>query len=308
MAGNVYTWSTTAADNDDADGDINWAEGQAPASVNNSARAVMAGVAGWHKDTNGTIETGGSSNAYTITSNTSYAALATGIQLAFTANHSNTGASTLTLNALASKAIRKFTAAGESALVEGDLVEKGHYTARYDATANSASGAWILLAIPNERTNGTAVTFTSQTELEWSVASGINRFEVVLSGVSVGGTINAVLTLGDSGGPETSGYTGSYTLTQNGAVSTNGELSSGIPIAGWGETDTTSSGIISFNHVGSNVWVFSGNIGITGTAAFLNYSVSGTKTLSGALTDIFIEINDTDLLDAGIINVVTYRP
>lgn len=35
-------WSATAADNDDADATINWAEGQAPSTVNGSARAMMA--------------------------------------------------------------------------------------------------------------------------------------------------------------------------------------------------------------------------------------------------------------------------
>lgn len=35
-------WSTTAADNDDADAGINWAEGQAPSTVNGSAREMMA--------------------------------------------------------------------------------------------------------------------------------------------------------------------------------------------------------------------------------------------------------------------------
>lgn len=35
-------WSETAGDNDDADASINWAEGQAPSTVNGSARAMMA--------------------------------------------------------------------------------------------------------------------------------------------------------------------------------------------------------------------------------------------------------------------------
>lgn len=35
-------WSETAADNDDADATINWAEGQAPSTVNGSARSMMA--------------------------------------------------------------------------------------------------------------------------------------------------------------------------------------------------------------------------------------------------------------------------
>lgn len=37
-------WSTTAGDNDDADANINWAEGQAPSTVNGSARAMMAAL------------------------------------------------------------------------------------------------------------------------------------------------------------------------------------------------------------------------------------------------------------------------
>jgi hypothetical protein len=42
----IRAWSTTAADNDDADSAINWLEGQLPSTVNNSARAMMAAVRG----------------------------------------------------------------------------------------------------------------------------------------------------------------------------------------------------------------------------------------------------------------------
>ena len=40
----LYKWSQTAASNATADPDpsINWQEGQAPSSVNDSARAMMA--------------------------------------------------------------------------------------------------------------------------------------------------------------------------------------------------------------------------------------------------------------------------
>ena len=50
MATGIGAWDTTAANNDDADTDINWAEGQAPSTVNNSARAMMAAVATWLRD------------------------------------------------------------------------------------------------------------------------------------------------------------------------------------------------------------------------------------------------------------------
>lgn len=146
MAGNIYAWSTTAADNSSADASINWAEGQLPSTVNNSARAQMAAVASLLKDINGTLSTAGSSNAYTIASpNIAYAAYATGITIGFKANHTNTSAATLSVNSIGNKAIRVFTIAGDTALSGGEIQQNGHYSLRYDSAANSSAGAWILL-------------------------------------------------------------------------------------------------------------------------------------------------------------------
>ena len=50
MATGIGAWDTTAANNDDADTDINWLEGQAASTVNNSARAMMSAVATWLRD------------------------------------------------------------------------------------------------------------------------------------------------------------------------------------------------------------------------------------------------------------------
>lgn len=43
----LWQWSTTAANNATADPSINWQEGQAPSTVNDSARAMMAAIAAW---------------------------------------------------------------------------------------------------------------------------------------------------------------------------------------------------------------------------------------------------------------------
>lgn len=139
----IRDWSQTAADNDDADSGINWTEGQSPKTVNNSARQVMGRVAEWRDDLGGELASTGSSNAYAVTANSAFTAYETGIVLVFKANHSNTGAATLNVNAIGAKAIRKFTTA-EAALVSGDIIDDGIYVVRYDATANSAAGAWIL--------------------------------------------------------------------------------------------------------------------------------------------------------------------
>lgn len=46
----IEDWSTTASENDDADASINWLENQAPSTVNNSARAMMAATRVWYDD------------------------------------------------------------------------------------------------------------------------------------------------------------------------------------------------------------------------------------------------------------------
>ena len=55
-----FRWSKTANNNANADGTINWAEGQAPSTVNDSARAMMAAAAKYRDDIAGVIadETG----------------------------------------------------------------------------------------------------------------------------------------------------------------------------------------------------------------------------------------------------------
>lgn len=150
MGTNPYLWSTTAASNATADADINWAEGQLPGTVNGSARGMMAALAAWLKDTNATLSTTGAANAYAVTGNIAYAALATGLVLAVKANHTNTGAATLVLTpagggAFSSKAIRVFSTAGDSALSASMMMSSGLYLLVYDSTANGAAGAWILL-------------------------------------------------------------------------------------------------------------------------------------------------------------------
>lgn len=209
MAGNVYSWSTTAASNATADSDVNWAEGQLPGTVNGSARAMMAGVASWLKDTNGTITSGGSANAYTIASSTAYAALATGLRIVFKANHTNTGAATLTLNALTSKAIRMVSPAGDIALPASAIVSAGHYEVEYDSAANSAAGAWILKN-PAVRIGQHGSDIASASTINLDAATG-DLIDVT------GTTTITAITLAD-GQERTVRFTGALTLTHGASL------------------------------------------------------------------------------------------
>jgi hypothetical protein len=146
----IRLWSTTAASNGTADPQAYWPENQLPSTVNNSARAMMAAEARQFKDTNGSLASTGSANAYALTINNTWTAYATGQVLSFKANFTNSAAATLNVTnadavALGAKAIRVVTTSGESALAANMIRSGGHYMLHYDAAANSAAGAFILV-------------------------------------------------------------------------------------------------------------------------------------------------------------------
>lgn len=133
MTASLYLWSKTAADNDDADGAINWVEGQAPSAVNNSARAMMAAIANYRDDIGGALVSTGSGNEYTITTNQGLAAHANGVFITFRADKTSTGAATTTIDGLAQKSILR---SDGTATESGDIVSGGIYSLRYSSVGD----------------------------------------------------------------------------------------------------------------------------------------------------------------------------
>lgn len=112
MATGVQRWSKTAGLNSTADTQVNWQEGQAPSSINDSSRAEMSSVAKWRDDISGTLTTGGSSTAYTITTNQSFTADAAGMSGAMLCfiPHATSGLNpTLAVDGLTARAINQST-------------------------------------------------------------------------------------------------------------------------------------------------------------------------------------------------------
>ena len=102
-----YNWSQTAATNSTADSTINWAEFQDPSTVNDSARALMARIAGWRADVAPTRSSTGTGNAYAVTSAAGGSGtLRDGEIVAFIADRANTSACTLNVNSRGAKPFR----------------------------------------------------------------------------------------------------------------------------------------------------------------------------------------------------------
>lgn len=137
MTTGVFSWSQTAASNATADSTVNWAEGMAPASINDSARAMMASMAKYRDDLNGSITTSGTSTAYTVASNQGLA-LTAGYAVAFIAHVTSGGTTTLSVDSLGAKPLRP---APGVELAAGAIVLGIPYVATYYA---SNSGEWIV--------------------------------------------------------------------------------------------------------------------------------------------------------------------
>lgn len=138
-----FNWSQTASSNAGADPTINWAEGQAPSSINDSARAMMAATAKYRDDIAGAIVTGGSSTAYTVASYSVFDTLAhlNGQMIAFSP-HATNGAGPVLLNVdgLGQKPLRS---APNVELLAGTIIAGTPYVAVY----NNSDGAFYLQGV-----------------------------------------------------------------------------------------------------------------------------------------------------------------
>jgi len=148
-------------------------------------------------------------------------------------------------------------------------------------------------------TSGTAVASTSGTSIDFtSIPSWVKRVTVLLSGVSLSGSSNFLIQLGDSGGIETTGYQSVSTQAAS-SVSTFTSTSGFFIGAGTAARSYDAQMIIS--NVTGNTWIESQtSYDQTANSCF----GCGSKTLSATLDRIRITTaNGTDTFDAGSINI-----
>lgn len=150
--------------------------------------------------------------------------------------------------------------------------------------------------------SGTVVASTSGTSIDFTgIPSWVKRITVMFNGVSLNGTSNILVQLGDSGGIENTGYLGGCTVQYSGAIEA-ANSTAGYIIALAAAARVT-HGNLTICSVGSNLWVASGSFGFSNAAA--SGASGGSKTLSDVLTQVRITtVNGTDTFDAGSINIL----
>ena len=287
----VFKWSTTAATNDDVDSTINWQEGQSPASVNNSARAMMAAIAKWRDDMSGNLVTAGTSTAYTLTTNQGFTALTDGISVAARMDEVNGASATLNVDSLGAKSIASVygTAVGTATLRAGAV-----YVFTYDSTDDK----WIVQGCPsNGFPAGTKLLFrqtaapvgwtkdTTYTDAALRVTSG------TISQQATGGkefsTLFAARTIAEANLPShTHSFSG--TTSSNGAhthtIAYNLQTDGGENGANSGTVDSD-AGTTTTSSNGAHTHTVSGTTGGTGSGTALAFDVN--------FVDVIIATRDT---------------
>lgn len=295
MALPFYNWSTTAASNATSDSTVNWQEGQAPSTVNDSARNMMASAAAYRNDTSGQLVTGGTSTAYTLTTNQVFDTLAhmDGQELSFYVHATNGASPTLNVDGLGAKTL---VIDGSATVVPtGALVAGANYTAVY---VNSVS-AWRLknfyrvfasttfsgaLTISSGGLVLSADTITvptgSASAPSYSFASDSNTGIYRIGADNIGVTANGAKVLDIS----TTGLAITGTLSATGGITATNVAAQADQETGTSTTTFVSPGRQQFHPSAAKAWAF---IGSTGTIQSSYNFTSTTHPGTGQYTATF---------------------
>ena len=175
-----------------------------------------------------------------------------------------------------------------------------------DATqtlTNKTLGSGLVMDV-SAITSGTAVVavtdFTTAANFT-GIPSWVKRITVILEGVSLSGSDNIIVQLGDSGGLETTGYLGAagYSIQSGTTQSANFTTGFGFYV---GDAARVVHAIIQIDNVTGNKWVAGSSGGFSNAAAFSNGG--GSKTLSATLDRVTVTRTGTNTFDAGTINIM----
>lgn len=268
----------------DASNTARFPENQAASSVNNGARALEGIIARWNKDTDGSVASTGSANAYVMAANQTLSAYYDGLTVTFDANFTNTGAATLNVDSVSADSI---VWPDGRALVGNEIVSGGKYTVRHDGTNWQLVGGGIQ-RVPAPETE--AATTSGTTSDFTGISANARRVTVFLEGVSISAQADLIIQIGDAGGFETSGY-----VTTD--ASTDGYHVANVLAAG---SAVSARLVLELTDPANHTWLLIGTYILDGASSGGN--AGGHKSLSpGPLTQIRLTTDTgTPTFDAGV--------
>lgn len=142
---------------------------------------------------------------------------------------------------------------------------------------------------------------SGQTNIDFSgIPANVRRVTVCFAGLSLSGSDNMLIQIGDAGGIENTGYDSmSADVDASETVVAN---TTGFILKTDAAADAISGSVtLTLADPATNTWVCQGVVGETGTSVIL---VGGRKSLSDVLTQVRIDTTGTNTFDTGAVNVV----
>lgn len=206
------------------------------------------------------------------------------------------GTETLTNKTLTTPTLTLKQGTGPTPTAEGDIQwdTDDNVLVIGDGSA-SKTIAPVTTATAQASTSGDTITFSS-------IPAWVKQITVTFVGVSVSGTANPAIRIGDSGGLELTGYSSSSSLLATSSVSSSSSTT-GFHINGAAASNTLSGSVtLTLADAATFTWVAAGVLG-TSTNTL---TVCGSKALSAALDRVAVQTGGADTFDAGSINI-TYH-
>ena len=168
---------------------------------------------------------------------------------------------------------------------------------KYDGTDSRWRAAQDRIA--SGITRYTAIATTSGTAHDFTgIPSGTNRITVMLDEVSLSGSDDPLIQLGDAGGIESAGYASGSDASASSTTSTAGYVTG----VNFGAADLI-SGILVLMRIDGNAWIGFAEMQLDGSGVIR--SAVGRKTLSAELTQLRLTVTGANSFDAGQVNITT---
>ena len=166
------------------------------------------------------------------------------------------------------------------------------------------SSTVALVPSHNKISLASEATTTSGTTVVWSsIPSGVRRINIMFALLSTSGTSNIIVQIGDGGGIETTGYTGSATTIASATPST-ANFTTGFGVTNAISAASILSGTItlSLEDASDFTWTATGLLA-SSNATTIHLS-AGSKALSAELTQVQITtVGGSETFDGGVANI-----
>jgi hypothetical protein len=202
--GTNASWTTIDLDSADVTGTLPLTKGGTGATTAANARANLD--LSFAPSMTNSATTAGTSSAYTLTPSPAVLAYTAGQVFLIRAHTASAAGATLNISGLGALALKRQTNMGTLAdIVAGDMMTDGSYL-----VAVSAGGTSLILLNPSVVLVGAATqSLSGVASVEWTgLPAWATEYTLLIRGASPNGGAIMRVELGDSGGYETTGYTG----------------------------------------------------------------------------------------------------